>query len=116
MSELVVSSRDALAKFLDGHDHEYDSDCGEDYGCTCGEITDYADTGLSTGEHLADALLASGVVRPLPDEETLAGLVANERKLFEDAPRGASVFCDAHLYGFENGIRAALALFKGGEK
>lgn len=94
MSDLAVSSVDDLAQAIRTVDGAHSLGAGA----------------------LAEALIASGVVRVVPDEETLAGLVANERKLFEDAPRRASVFCDAHLYGFENGIRAALALFKGGEK
>lgn len=51
--------REGLAKVLEDHRHDYDRDCGEDFGCICEQVENY-DTADApgVGEHQADAILA----------------------------------------------------------
>lgn len=51
---------DKLADLLADHQHDYDSDCGVDGGCSCGEIKDYDETDKTHAEHLAEVLTREG--------------------------------------------------------
>ena len=44
-----------IARTLVEHDHDYDSDCGLDFGCACGAIDEYK-SGAEHTDHLTEVL------------------------------------------------------------
>lgn len=123
MSELAVSSRDALARVL-GHFPRLNESRNLGYyrtevACSCGGtfwFGAHAGDPSATdawGGHLADALLASGVVRVLPDEETVAQTIQDA---FDQASMAG--VADRRVPGGREraAARAVLALFEGGSK
>lgn len=97
MSELVVPSRDALAEGITAHTR-----LSFDGRCSCGHTVEL---GRSFNAHVADALLAAGVVRPLPDVETVALVI-----------RGVKDWPNEPWAKQREQARAVLALFEGGSK
>lgn len=54
----AVADHDGLADVLRTHHHNYDSDCGRDFGCSCGAIDDYDESDTDHAAHLADVVRA----------------------------------------------------------
>lgn len=54
----AVADHDGLADVLRTHHHDYDSDCGRDFGCSCGAIDDYDESDTDHAAHLADVVRA----------------------------------------------------------
>ena len=116
---LVVSSRDALAKAIEENAQAFE-------GVHFDHEWDYHDD----AENLADALLASGVVRVLPDEETVTRAIARAKALprvqvevpvnwcLDDDPSDKRQTEFVWAEDLQETARAVLALFKqnGGEK
>lgn len=52
----ALADHPGLVGVLAAHRHSYDSDCGMDYGCSCGAIQDYDEADTDHTAHLADVI------------------------------------------------------------
>ena len=52
----ALAGHPGLVEVLAAHRHSYDSDCGMDYGCSCGAIQDYDEADTDHTAHLADVI------------------------------------------------------------
>lgn len=95
MSELVVSSRDALAEAIKKNARAFE-------GLNFDPTWNYTDD----ASNLADALLASGVVRALPEEETVADVLKSAH----------AAWYSSHVELHTFMARAVLALFTEGRE